>query len=265
MRYSSHVFVTLFTILVLCGASANAKGAGSGCTHEKQRKAASRLTTLPCIAGNHTFTVEASYYQNASRVGDTNLAAYPDARVGYGVLPDVEAYYDAPSEIAESRLSLPSYFLTRSGYGFEYENARSTGVAYTLTGEVSPPSSALSNPRLISTAQLDGAGYWPLSAQAEYGFEVGVLQFGDGARHRHHTSLTAQGLLRQLLGERTLVTAALEMQSRSFFDAGAQTGGVLGVERALTNQLTFDAQLGSTFNPSAESKPHYIGLGFIVH
>ena len=56
----------------------------------------------PCVAPRHRFILETTYYQNASRIGGSALAAYPEARIRYGMAPRLELFVDTPSEIAKS-------------------------------------------------------------------------------------------------------------------------------------------------------------------
>ncbi len=208
--------------------------------------------------------LETGYYQNASRVGETNIAAYPQARVDYGVAQNVEVFYDVPNEIAESVRSVPSYTMTGGGFGMSYETIPSHGLQYSLSGQISPPSAALSNPQLLPDASVNAAAAWSGSDALHYGIYVGTFAFSQHGRHGRHSSPETGLFATQALDAKTLLTSALNVQSRSFLGASAQTSGMVGVQRTLSEALMFNVNVGNTFNAAARSKPHYLGFGLTV-
>lgn len=230
--------------------------------HSKNSTRCSALR--PCHAALHHFELEAGYYQNASRVGDTNVAGYPEMRLDYGVVPNVELFYDPPSEIAKSVFSAPTYFMTSPGYGFRYATSPVAGSEYTVTGEIAPPNSALANPLLLSRSALDFAGYWPSGNSFEYSADVGMLSFSEIDRRLRRSSPVGGLSFAQAFGTKTALTAAIQLQSRSFFDAGAQTSGIVGLQHELSQETLFEVQAGSAFNATAHSKPHYLGFDVAV-
>lgn len=216
-------------------------------------------------AALHRFTLDTEYYQNASRVGETNVAGYPEARLSYGVAPNVDVFYDAPNEIAESREGVPSYFMMPAGYGASYESALSQSFQYGFSGEAAPPNSALANPRLIPLSQFDALGNWTAGSHMEYGVTLGTLNFAPTTRHARHSSPVAGVSATRALGDKTFFTTGLDIQSRSFLGASAQSSGLFGVRQVLSEQMLLNVQAGSTFNSSARSKPHFIAFGVQLH
>jgi hypothetical protein len=216
-----------------------------------------------CVTAIHHFALSSGYYQNASRIGKRNVAAYPQAQLSYGIAENTELFYDAPSEIAQSALSIPSYFMTQPGYGLDYETVARRGVAYSITAERSPPNGALANPRLLPTYEVSTAGYWPVGS-IELGAQAGSLWFTQRTQRSDHSSPLFGISATHALGDKMLVSAGVDVQSCSFFSAGAQSSGTLELQRLLSPRVLLDAKIGSTFNASARSKPHYIGFGFAI-
>jgi hypothetical protein len=58
----------------------------------------------PCLVGRGHSVIDITYYQNASSVGGTALAAYPEATIRFGIARNLEVFVDAPSDVAKSGL-----------------------------------------------------------------------------------------------------------------------------------------------------------------
>jgi hypothetical protein len=232
------------------------------------RAAASRTHTQkpPRAIRPHRVIFESAYYQNASKAGGTALAEFPEARVRYGALQNLEVFYDAPSEIAKSGLKGTGvYYKTHSGYGMNYEIARTGLVSYSLSGEINPPLSALANTRLKPASDVDIAATWFLGSFMQYKAQVGTLDYTeDSGRTRHRSSPMAALFATRSFDTKTFFTAGFDEQSRAYFGTGAQTSGIVGVRRELSQQTLVNVEVGSAFNAAGRSKPHYLAFGFVA-
>ena len=96
----------------------------------------------PCTVAGGRLLVETLYYQNASKVGGTALAAYPLVRFRTGLVKRLELVVDAPSQIAQSGLGGAGlYPVSRAGAGLNYRVADSEHTALGLAALVSAPAS----------------------------------------------------------------------------------------------------------------------------
>ena len=96
----------------------------------------------PCSAAPGTLLIETLYFQNASSMGGTALAAYPLVRLRTGLTRRLELVVDPPSQVAESGLrGRGLYPTTLFGYGLNYALTSSGRSASALGVELSPPSS----------------------------------------------------------------------------------------------------------------------------
>jgi hypothetical protein len=228
--------------------------------------AAKHSAKTPHVISPHRVSLETTYYQNASKAGGSAVAAFPGARFRYGALQNLEFVYDAPSEIAKSGLKGAGvYYMTHPGYGMNYEFARTGPVAYTLSGEIDPPLTALANTRLIPASDAALAATYFSGDFMEYKAEVGTLGYTEAAqRWRHRSSPVAALFATRSFDAKTSLTAAIDQQSRAYFGTGAQTSGIVGLRRALSTQTFVNVEVGSAFNAAGRSKPHYLAFGFIA-
>jgi hypothetical protein len=220
-----------------------------------------------CSAPEHRTIVETTYYQNASRVGGTALAAYPEARVRYGIASNVELFYDSPSEIAKSGLHGSGiYVMQHSGSGANVELGRRGDLTYSLSAEIHPPLNALANLRFVPRDQADFNATWMSSTSTEFAAQVGAVAFQTPrfGRARGDAATSALAATRAL-NRKTTFTAELETQSRALYGALAQTSAVASVQRSLSRHLLTNVELGTAFNAAGNSKPHYLGAGFSLH
>ena len=261
----------LLSAAVLCGVAgtrANAQAnhpAGCRASVAAAHRSHSRLGA--CTTPKHRTIVETTYYQNASRVGGTALAAYPEARVRYGVASNVELFYDTPSEIAKSGLhGLGIYAMQRSGPGANVELGQRGDLTYGVSGEIHPPLDALENLRFIPRDQTDLNASWMSSTSTEFAAQLGAITFETPRLRRDRGDATTSALAAtRALTYNTTVTAELETQSRALYGALAQTSGIASVQRALSRHLLSNVEIGTAFNAAGNSKPHYLGAGFSLH
>ncbi len=214
-----------------------------------------------CIVPAKTFLLESLYYQNASKVGGTALAAYPMFRLRAGVAERLELVVDAPSQVAESGLGGAGLYPASSpGVGLNYELTRSERRVLTFGAELLPPES-LYDPNH--------------AAQPRYRFDL-----GSAYRVSHVLTLNATlaGSSSPRVGLQHICPAAIvgaeitpAKLTRISIDLGGrivsrqsawQSFGDVSVTQLLKKNLAFDIGLGTAFNPVSDQKSHYLAAGF---
>lgn len=214
----------------------------------------------PCAVAPRTVQLEGLYYQNASAIGGTALAAYPMLRVRTGVLPRLEFALDAPSQVAESAPRGGGlYPRTHLGYGFDYTLLESPGSALGLATEVLPPASrytptqsqpryfiGLTNDYLVSPKFVLG-----FVASGTSSGTVGFERVLPGVALRAADQVAPATEFVSTLGTRLIGRHAT---GQSFTD--------LSLERALRAHTLFDLGIGTTFNAVSNTKAHYVASGF---
>lgn len=220
-----------------------------------------------CIARPGEVVTETMYYQNASKVGGTALAAFPEARTRYGVGRHLELFLDWPSEVAKSGLrGAGVYYMTQIGVGAKFEFARKAGVDYTITLERRPPMSAFANMDVVPNADVHVDATWAPSRLSTATVEVGAFNYTQrGLRSWTHTSPTMALAVTRELDRKTAATFELTEQSVAAFGGSSRTTVTLGLQRLLSKHAQVNLELGSALNATAGSKPHELGFGFIVH
>lgn len=237
------------------------------CSDGSLRSVASRTHAklTPCVAKPHMLILETTYYQNASRVGGTALAAYPEARIRFGVAPRLEAFVDTPSEIAKSgQRGAGVYVMTQTGVGIKYQLGRARNVVYSLSAESHPPLGALANLNLVPLSDVHVSANRSIRPTIEIGVEAGVINY-DNTRHTHlRSSALFSASVSKAVSPRTWFTMELASQSNVYSKSRAQSSGVVSVSHILSQRLMFGLELGTAFNAQRDSKPHYLGAGFTI-
>jgi hypothetical protein len=226
----------------------------------------SHSLVAPCVAKPHRFVLETNYYQNASKVGGTALAAYPEVRLRYGVAEHLELFVDGPSEIAKSGLhGRGIYVMAPIGYGATYEFARAKGVSYSFTGETRPPMQPLANESLLPLSDFHVSANWA-GGRRTYGAEIGELDYSSiTRRHQHRSSPIAAFSLSQRVARNTYITGELSEQLRVLGGSAPQTAGIFSMQHLLSQHYVFNLEGGTSFNAQGNTKPHYWGFGLIYH
>jgi hypothetical protein len=217
--------------------------------------------TAPCAAAPGTLTIESLYFQNASRVGGTALAAYPLVRLRTGVTHHLELVLDPLSQVAESGLhGVGLYPITRFGYGANYTLAATTNTASGLGVEVQPPNSLFNVNDRQSKFIFDYTFAYRVSrrvslsaiATGASSHIVGFGVFTPAAAIRGAFDADARTQISTDLGERLV---AHGMRGQSFSD--------LALHRKLRKNITYTLGVGSTFNGfTSIGKAHYLASGF---
>jgi hypothetical protein len=208
-----------------------------------------------------TLVIETLYYQNASRVGGTALAAYPLLRLRTGVARRLELVLDAPAQIAESGLhGIGLYPVTRFGYGANYTVASSATVASGFGVEVQPPSSLFNvnerQPKYIFdfTVGYHIGARTTISAIATVAssHSEGFGRFTPAAAVRTAYDANARTQISTDLGERVV---ARRDRAQAFSD--------VALNEKLHKDIAYTLGLGTTFNGFAGvGKAHYLATGF---
>jgi hypothetical protein len=216
--------------------------------------------TSPCAAPPGTLIIEMLYYQNASRVGGTALAAYPLVRLQTGIVRHLEVVLDTPSQVAESGLAGTGlYPTTHAGYGLNYTFASNARMAASAGVELVPPSSRFvvdqTQPKYMLTATI---GY---RAASRVTLSATVTGTSSGAVGFNRITPSAAVRLAYDFGAKTQVS--WDIGARFVVrHAVAQSYGDIAVNQQLRKNLTFAVGLGTTFNPVSDAKAHYLASGF---
>lgn len=273
-RHRSILAVVLFAIISLVNAapaSAATENGGtvfapnSACASQNAAFTEDDLSgfTSPCAAQPKTLIVETVYFQNASKVGGTALAAYPLVRLRTGIVRNLELVVDPPSQVAESGLhGLGLYPTTHLGYGLNYTMHATSRFASGVGIEVVPPNSRF---------QVD-------ARQPKY-----IFDFTAGYRVGRRATLSAMatGSSSHLVGFGRIAPSATV---RFAYDAGhrtqistgfgarvvargnvTQSYGDIAVNEVLHKNITWAIGLGTAFNPVRNAKAHYLASGFNFH
>ncbi len=270
MRRVLFIVVLLLTFLPLTTPKAfGATGASNGtaaCKGRALRSVASRThgKVNACIATLHRFILETTYYQNASLLGGTALAAFPEARFRYGLAPRIELFLDYPSEIAKSGTRGNGvYFMTGAGVGAKVGLGEFHNAYFSISGEEHPPLAALANTAIVPDSLYNLYANWSPARSWLLGASVGRYAYTQSnLGFAHVITPTAAFSVSHDLNLRYGITAELATQSVAAYGGSAQTTGTIAVQRVLNPRLLFSLELGTAFNPSADSKPHYLGFGF---
>jgi len=214
-----------------------------------------------CVVKKHHASVSTLYYQNASRFGGTALAEYPLLRTGYGVTSNVEAFYDAPSELAISARGA-HYEMAHSGIGATTSVAQDGNVDLLLTAESRPPLSPLSNLYILPLSDADLTAAWSALSGTNFAAQVGTMNFIATNRGHRRSSMFDDLSASRAVGNGTWFSGELGQQSNATYGSAGETRGIASLKRAIGTDTLFNLDLGTAFNAGGNSKPHYLGAGF---
>jgi hypothetical protein len=213
----------------------------------------------PCSVPTGDLMVESLYLQDASRVGGTALAIYPMFRLRTGVTGRVEVEADTPSQIAESgRAGAGLYPTTHLGFGASYTFAESDRLAVALGAEDLPPISRFATSQTQPKYGLDLSSGYRLTPH------ITLQAFADD------TSSSRSGFQREFPSVALGAAYGLSWATQVSVDVGTrsvarranlQNFGNVSADQRISKKLTFDAGLGTTFNPISNAKAHYLASG----
>ena len=263
MRYSAFAASVAVGVFI-CVAPVRARAAADPCWQLELTDVAQGSSAIPspCTVAPGAFLLEGLYYQNASKVGGTALAAYPLLQVQAGIFHRVDLVVDAPSQIAESGLAGAGlYPRSHSSYGARYLFAQSQRLALATSFAVSPPASFY--------APSESQAKYALALVSAYRLTPGLTLRAKSEVSTSHTVGVGHILPANVLGadvaiDRSTVISS-DVGSRDVTArVGAQTFVDVDVKRMLARKLMFDVGVGTSFNAVASSKAHYLagGLSF---
>lgn len=216
-----------------------------------------------CVVDYRDVVVESGYYQNASSVGSSEIAEYPDVEIRAGVARALELVFDAPTQVDRSlNNGHGQYTFSDPGVGFKYQLADSIAGALSLGAELDAPSAAASyhcQPKY--------------RIEAEQGRRLGKLDATLGLAlvddHRIMRAVESRPALRPSadLGfaatPATSVSVELLNQTSIAHAVRAQSFDGLALKETLSKRVLFDLEGGQTINASANTRPHYVGAGLV--
>jgi hypothetical protein len=219
--------------------------------------------TTDCVTKTHALALSTTYFQNASRVGGTALASYPLARLSYGVVPNATVFYDAPNELAVSSHG-GHYVMVHPGWGAQGAIGELGNATLTLTAESRPPLSPLANLYLVPLSDVHVTALWanPNPDATLFTAQVGTLNFIASNRDRRRSTIFDDVSATQSVGTGTWFSGLLGTQSNATYGSRGESRGIASVKRTVGQSTVMNVDLGTTFNPSGNSKPHYLGAGF---
>lgn len=216
--------------------------------------------TAPCAVAPGSLLVETLYYQNASRVGGTALAAYPLFRLRAGLAKRLEVVVDTPSQVAESGLAGAGlYPRTHPGYGFSYTVASTGAFAASAGVEAVPPSSRFTVNEAQPRYVFDLTGGYQLSPRAT----LSAIATGSSSRQVGFQRIFPAAAVRAAYDASSVMQISSDVGMRIIArHSVGQSYGDVSVNERLRRYVTFAVGLGTTFNPVANEKAHYLASGF---
>jgi hypothetical protein len=244
--------------------AANVQSLCSGALRNVADKTHAKINA--CIAPQGRFILQTTYYQNASKVGGTALAAYPEATLRYGLTENVELYMDVPSDIAKSgQRGAGVFYFTHPGFGVKVRLAHAMRSAYAISFETRPPLDAMAHLSLLPQAEAALTGDWRLTSRWSVQAQAGALRFRQrGMPGDEQTAAIFSAAANYDLSKRTTVAVQLRSLSAAAIRSSAQSMGTLGIVQELNDRAIFRVELGTAFNAAGHTKAHYLGAGFTI-
>ncbi|HET9393705.1 MAG TPA: hypothetical protein VFO29_09345 [Candidatus Rubrimentiphilum sp.] len=220
-----------------------------------------------CVVPRGHSVIDVTYYQNASSVGGTALAAYPEATIRFGVARNLEVFMDAPSDVAKSGVDgLGVFYFTHPGFGLKASLKQTRVFASSFSVESRPQLNALAHLSLVPMAEAALTGSWaPPRSNLILTAQAGAFWFRQrGMGHAQRTAATFALAVTAPVARKTWLTLQLRSISAAAMNSGAQSSGTLSVQHEFGRNVLISAQLGTAFNAAGHSKAHYLGFGFTI-
>jgi hypothetical protein len=264
--------IAFASILSLAPRAASA-GASALCDDPSLLQLANRPTAASnsCVVGLDDLVLETGYFQNASSVGESEVAEYPNSELRVGIAQSVEVDYNAPTQVDVSGNHGKGFFtLSDPGLGLKWQLADRANSAYNLEAEMRPPANAASFPwQPKYSLQLDSTREFYKRVRTSVA--LGVIGENHslatvGVDHFCRFSDATAGL-RSSAGiglstsPATLFSVEVNDQSSVAHSIRGQSFGDLSYKQTLAPHVLLDVEGGQTFNTSAGTRPHYIGAG----
>jgi hypothetical protein len=254
--------VALAACLLPWGSAASAGDLAAACDSGSLLDYADGAGGVPsaCTLERGRFLIESVYFQNASAVGGTALAAYPMFRVRAGVSSRLELLLDTPSQVAESGLGGAGlYLMTNAGVGANYAIVSGGPLALTAGTEIQPPVNYYAPNRedqpkygLNFTGVYQLNEVWGITGLVggSTSHTVGFNHVFPGASFGTKISPNKKTAIDIDLGSRYLARHA---EAQGFAD--------VSVAQAIGKKFSLNTGLGTTFNPVQNEKSHYLAAG----
>jgi len=213
----------------------------------------------PCIIAPSTFVFESQYYQNASLVGGTALAAYPLLEVRAGISPRIEVDLSPPSQIASSAFGGNEVNpLSRFGYELRYMLMQNTRIAWSVGFGAVPPISAYATDPTQAKYLLTMTDAYRLTRRIVVKAEIAATT-AHAAGFGTLLPVTALGVdFTPATNTRLSVDIGSRLVGRR---AGAQSFSDIGISHVVFRRFVINAGLGTAFNSVSNAKAHYLSTG----
>jgi hypothetical protein len=255
---------TLTLFAALCAGSLTAEAATTVCSGDSLLSFVDPTSGLPaaCSLPSNGALVKSLYYQNASKVGGSALAAYPLVDVLAGVTDRTEVLVDTPSQLAESGPNGTGLYPTTSpGFGLNYELAQSSNAALKIGLEDRPPLSPFTTNATQAAYALSVASLYRVSEAVAFDGSVTGLV----TRVRGSERMLPTMNLGVSYDVAPSTQVATDLGSRALARFGrVQKFGDLSVTHVLHKNLAFDTGLGTAFNAMSNAKAHYLSAGLDI-
>jgi len=215
-----------------------------------------------CSLPSNGVLAQSLYYQNASRVGGSALAAYPMVDVLAGLSDRTEVLVDTPSQLAKSGPNGTGLYPTTSpGFGLKYELAASSNAALKIGLEDRPPLSPFTTTTTQAAYALSMASLYRVSESVV--FDGSVTGLATRIRGSERMLPTMNFGVSYNVAPSTEV--ATDLGSRALARFGrVQKFGDLSVTHVLHKNVAFDTGLGTAFNAMSNAKAHYLSAGLDI-
>ncbi len=216
--------------------------------------------TAPCAAARGSLDIETLYFQNASSVGGTALAAYPLFRLRTGIASRVEAVVDTPSQIAQSGpRGTGLYPTTHAGYGANYTFLSGQFAAASVGLEMVPPNSRFATTQTQPKYVVDLSAGYRVNARAV----VSAIATGASSRSVGFARIAPSLTVRTAYDLSPVTQISTDLGTRVVARGTvAQSFSDIAINERLRKNLRFAVGLGTTFNPVSDAKAHYLASGF---
>lgn len=206
--------------------------------------------------------IESLYYQNASKIGGTALAAYPMFRVRTGITKRLEFTLDTPSQVAESGLAGAGlYPCSRAGYGLKYAFAETMNSEIAIGLQQRPPPSRFTPSLTQAKYTFDLTGGFHLSQRLKLNALLGGTTSGKVGFQHIFPMVTAGLGIRLDERDELSVDLGTRFIARHTWP---QSFGDISITRLVSPNLAVDVGLGTAFNPVSDTKAHYLAAGFNI-
>jgi hypothetical protein len=218
-----------------------------------------------CVLTKGGAVLESGYYQNASSVGGSEVARYPNAALRLGITSKLELDVEGPSQVDVSGNHGRGFWsLTDPGVGMKWQLANRAMSAYDLDAQIEPQPQAASYPWQPRFAlQFDSTQL--IERRLRTILALGVVDDRRIARKQaDFPGLRSSTGLSYLTSPASEFSVEVNVQSSVARAIRGQSYGDATFRQALNRHVAIDVEGGQTFNAAAKRRPHYIGAGLAL-